>query len=198
MNITPRSLSLLTLLLAASAAMAQPPGFSPPGGSQFFDSRDRVETEVLSPFTQVPRGSEFPIAIVFEMDHNWHIWTQPGGTPEGVNVFEGAINTEFVVTSTDTASLTIHEGFIQWPEPLVASVAGMGDLAVFEGRAIAYLPVTIPDDAPLGEATLTIALTFQTCDDKTCLAPTWDHDLQRDDGQHAGREVEDESPDERE
>ena len=107
----------------------------------------------------------------------WHIWTQKGGTPEGVDVFDGAINTEIVIEIPDDGSLIAHEGFLQWPESHVTPIAGLGDFAAFEGLSIAYLPVTIPTDAPLGETTLTFKLTFQTCNETVCLRPTEDHEV---------------------
>ena len=68
-----------------------------------------------------------------------------------------------------------HPRFIQWPEPHEIKVAFTGNpisYAVFEGRAVAYVPITIAADAPLGLATLTVKPVFQVCDDTTCLAPT--------------------------
>ena len=83
-----------------------------------------------------------------------------------------------VIESPDDGSLIAHKGYLNWPEPHIAIIAG-GEkpLAAFEGRSIAYLPVTIPPDAPLGETTLTFKLTFQTCNATVCLSPTFDHEI---------------------
>jgi thiol:disulfide interchange protein DsbD len=43
---------------------------------------------------------------------------------------------------------------------------------VFSSEAIIYIPVTIANDAKLGEASFTIKPVFQACDDTTCIAPT--------------------------
>jgi thiol:disulfide interchange protein DsbD len=70
-----------------------------------------------------------------------------------------------------------HPRFIQWPESHEIEVAFTGEpvpYLVFEGRAIAYVPVTIAADAPLGKATLTIKPVFQVCDAISCLPPTPD------------------------
>ncbi len=41
----------------------------------------------------------------------------------------------------------------------------------YADTAVFYLPVTIAEDAPLGEQTITVALAYQACDDTSCLAP---------------------------
>ncbi len=43
---------------------------------------------------------------------------------------------------------------------------------MYEGRAIAYLPVTIADDAPIGTVQLRIRPVYQACDETSCLAPS--------------------------
>lgn len=181
-----RTIVILSLGLLVPMASAQspgqppglPPGFSSPfGQSQYSDSRAQVQTSVKAAYVKVPQGSDLPVAIIFDMNPGWHIWTQEGGTPEGVDVFDGAINTEIVIEIPNDGSLIAHEGFMQWPESHVTPIAGLGDFAAFEGLSIAYLPVIIPTDAPLGETTLTFKLTFQTCNETVCLAPTSDHEI---------------------
>ncbi|MCH7573435.1 MAG: hypothetical protein IH891_11035, partial [Planctomycetes bacterium] len=186
MKASKRTIVILSLGLLVPMASAQspgqppglPPGFSSPfGQSQYSDSRAQVQTSVKAAYDKVPQGSDLPVAIIFDMNPGWHIWTQEGGTPEGVDVFDGAINTEIVIEIPDDGSLIAHEGFLQWPESHVTPIAGLGDFAAFEGLSIAYLPVTIPTDAPLGETTLTFKLTFQTCNETVCLRPTEDHEV---------------------
>ena len=147
---------------------------------QFFDSRDQVKTSIQGAFESVPRGGDLPIAIIFNMNPGWHLWPAPGPLPEGTAEFDGAIRTEINLDSWDKTALTLHPGFMQWPElhSVRANLLGEPEnFAVLSGRAIVYLPVTIPDNAPLGETTLTVKLIFQTCDDSTCLAPVYDHEL---------------------
>ncbi len=159
MNACKRTIVILSLLLlipmASAQSLGQPPGFSSQfGQSRFGDSRDQVRTSAKAAYDKVPQGGDLPVAIIFDMNPGWHIWTQKGGTPAGVDVFATAINTEVVIEIPDDGSLIAHEGFMQWPEPHVAIIAGgENPLAAFEGRSIAYLPVTIPPDAPLGLAT---------------------------------------------
>lgn len=176
MNVLHRVLTVFVLLATAPIAGGQLPGLGNQGGAQFFDSRDQVKTSVKAAYDAVPRDGNLPVAVIFDINPRWHIWPQEGGAPTVEDVFPTAIYTNIVVDSSDANALELHEGHIVWPEPHMASVAGMGELETFEGRAIAFVPVTIPADAPLGEATIAFKLTFQTCDDKTCLAPVFDQE----------------------
>ena len=43
---------------------------------------------------------------------------------------------------------------------------------VWEGKTVAYVPVHVANDAPLGTATLVVHAVFQACDEFVCIAPT--------------------------
>ncbi len=173
--------------MAASATAAQQsPGFrqpfaQPPGMGgmdaelQFGDSRDRVKVSMFASQDKVAAGGDVVIAVVMDHDIGWHSWTNPGNTPEGMAVFSGAINTEIAVKTADGSPLRAHDGFIQWPGVYGATAnigEGPREYATFAGRAITYLPVSIAADAATGEVWLDVTLSFQSCDDKQCLAPT--------------------------
>jgi thiol:disulfide interchange protein DsbD len=57
----------------------------------------------------------------------------------------------------------------------MVSAAALGDPAgqvpVFEGTAIAYIPVVVEPEAALGLASTTVTVKYQACDDKVCLFP---------------------------
>jgi thiol:disulfide interchange protein DsbD len=163
--------SLRPAAASVPAGRPQLPPLGRPALPQFGDSRDQVVTSVKAASAEAARGGALPVAVIFDINRRWHIWPQQGGAPTVETVFPTAIFTGVSVETSDAAALVPHAPFTQWPEPHKASVAGMGELETFEGRAIAYLPVTIPADAPLGDATLTFELAFQTCDDTQCLAP---------------------------
>jgi len=149
-------------------------GVVAPQAAAQVDSRQHVSVDVIPGKRQVAAGGDLPIAVVFEMDPGWHIWAHDGAKlPEGLTDWEFAINTVVEVTS-ESEALQPHTGFLAWPE-VHGVEADLGDgpteYAVFEGRAIAYIPVTVAEDATPGEVSLTLTLTYQTCDDSTCLAP---------------------------
>ncbi len=170
--------AFLCLGLLASPAFGQIPGlgnpFARPAAPErnFGDSRDVVEVRVVAAADAVRPGGDLPVAIELSIDPGWHLWTNEGSTLEGAVEFEGAIRTAIKVTAA--AGLEVHEGFMAWPEPhLISADLGEGpqSYAVFEGRSVVYLPVTVAADAKDGSVELDFTIDFQACDDQTCLAP---------------------------
>jgi thiol:disulfide interchange protein len=181
-----RSLIALLILFLCHPAVAQIklPGLPDRSGaaeSQFNDSRDRVHATAVAQKSKVAPGELFAVAIVFEHDKGWHIWTNEGNVPEGMARFEGAIHTAIVFAKDSGKSFEVFTDQIQWPE-LHSETMNVGDgpnkYAVFTGKAVAYVPVKVAKNAPLGEATLEFMATFQSCDETNCLAPVFDEPLQ--------------------
>lgn len=186
-RLLPHLARLLILALLPSLAVAQGPpgGFDPnnfdPGSigqdqmrPSFGDSRDRVRVELRPVATEIPRGSRVPIAVTFDLDIGWHIWTNDRELPEGMVEFSGAVNTAVKFASPAPEFITAHLDRIQWPEPHGVTMnlgEGPQNFGVFEGWVVAFLPITIAEDAPLGKTTLEFAVTIQACDDNSCLIP---------------------------
>jgi thiol:disulfide interchange protein DsbD len=170
-------------ILGVGAASAQVGGFGDgpgfgdvPGG--FGDSRDRVKTSAAPAAQRVRPGSELPVAVIFEMDPRWHIWAVPQSLPRGVTVWDGAIVTE--IEADANGPLRPRLDRIRWPKADAATFDfgdGAERFGVFEGRAVAIVPVTVAAEAAPGPASLTFRLTFQACDDRGCLAPVVDHEV---------------------
>ncbi len=102
---------------------------------------------------------------------HWHIHTHDPQIPPELQGFR-VIPTAIDVEADPASPLQAHPAKIQWPKAQPIEVAFTGEpvmYKVYTGRAVAYLPVTVAKDAPLGEATLKVSLTYQACDDKTCL-----------------------------
>ena len=170
--------AFLCLGLLASPAFGQIPGlgnpFARPAAPErnFGDSRDVVEVRVVAAADVVRPGGDLPVAIELAIDPGWHLWTNEGTTLEGADEFEGAIRT--VISVTAPAGLEADPGFMAWPEPhLISADLGEGpqSYAVFEGKSVVYLPVTVATDATDGTVELAFTIDFQACDDQTCLAP---------------------------
>ena len=105
------------------------PNFGQPSGGSG-DSSDRVRVTVKALADEVAQGSDLPVAIVFDMDPRWHIWTNQRPTPPGMASFEFAIHTEIEVTTPADGPLVPHTEFIQsqalpWaPSPYGGRFAG--------------------------------------------------------------------------
>jgi len=138
--------------------------------AQIADSSERVWVRVVPAATEVKPGAELPVAVVFDIDEGWHTWPNMGNTG-GFAVFENAEYTTIEATTSNESALIPHAGFMTWPEvhPITSALGGGQEMGVFEGETIVYLPVTIPENAPLGRVTLTITVGYQSCDDYTCL-----------------------------
>ncbi len=171
------------LVLSMAAAMAGEPdgglgfggmGFNTPSPQEFYDSRDQVRVEVKFDRPSVPAGGDLVLAVVFDQKPGWHIHThQPEVPPELGDP------SDYIATSIHAASpdgrLVPYTEWTQWPPEHEIQVGWSGDpipYKVYEGRAIAWVPVTVPADASTGPATLTIRPVFQACDDRACMAPT--------------------------
>lgn len=183
-------LILLTAVLATIPASAEPsgsglkiPGFKPSltgtrakaQTPQFFDSRDSVTVSAIAAQDVVVPGEDMVVAIVFDHDPGWHIHTDEPDIPAELGDPSDYVDTEIYIDLTGSKGITVHEPFIQWPEEHVVQVAFGGtpvDYAVYEKKAIAYLPITISPDAAPGEVDLKIRPVFQACDDTSCLAPS--------------------------
>ncbi len=138
------------------------------------DSSSKVRVSAVAAAAQVTPGGDVPVAIIFDHEPGWHIHTNDPQVPPELGEAEYYIKTEIEIDETDAGSLRARLDHIQWPEPETIDVAFLGvpvRYAVFSGKAIAYLPVTVPEDAPLGVTKLDIRVTYQACDDTVCLFP---------------------------
>ena len=162
---------LLVALLCTPASAGPWRAELPPGG---LDSTARVGVSAAlstGPGAAAPGGS-LVVAVVLDHDPGWHTHTQAPEVPPELGDASAYVATRVEVFAE--APLRPHPGFTQWPEPEVVEVSFLADpvgYAVFGGRAVAYVPVTVAADAAPGAYPLRVAVTFQACDDARCLRP---------------------------
>jgi hypothetical protein len=119
-------------------------------------------------------GQWLPVAVVFDLKPKWHIHTNDPKVPPELGSPEDFIRTAIGAKPDPDGRLRADLGAIQWPKPVMVKVSFGGptvDYGVFEGRAIAYVPVEVPSDASTGIGRLTLNVSYQACDDKICVAP---------------------------
>jgi thiol:disulfide interchange protein len=157
----------LPWLFSINNAIAQP--------GVFHDSRDKVAVSVqVSPKNAVA-GSDAVIAVILDHEEHWHAHTNDPQVPEALGDPEDYIATSIAIELPKGSPLTLHDGFIQWPDPTVVEVGFAGtpvDYGVFSGKTVIYIPFTIASDAKIGDAPFIVKTIFQACDDTTCLMPT--------------------------
>jgi len=182
---TPRTaLAALGVLVAAlawlalpSAALARQGGFtSPLAAPSAAAAADQPVTITARPrHAIVERGGRLAIAVVLDHADHFHTWPSAAQDVLPENVAEFAIRTAIEPASKPAWVQRI--GVIQWPEPSLAKVAdptGESDLIelmTYQGRAVAYVPVFVAPDAPLGPQTITFNVGYQACDEISCQAP---------------------------
>jgi thiol:disulfide interchange protein DsbD len=158
---------ILFCLFSSYAAIAQQ--------GNFHDSRNKVNVSVqVSPENAVA-GSHAIIAVVLDHEEHWHSHTNNPQVPEALGDPEDYIATAIEFELPEDSPLTLHDRYIQWPEPTLVKVGFVGtptDYAVFSDKVVIYIPVTIANDAKVSEAKFTIKPIFQACDDVVCLMPT--------------------------
>ena len=180
----PLLLAVSTPALAAetgAAADAADPSEPYPGQvfgepSGVTDSSRRVTTSVVPSWGGGPvaPGSDLIAAVVFDHDERWHVHTHDPDVPPELGSAELYVATAIDASVGDDAPLTPHPGAAQWPEPKVIEVAFTGEpvaYAVYAGQAVAFVPITVDRDAEPGAHSVTFSLTYQACDDTTCLRP---------------------------
>lgn len=181
-------LLLTLLLLLTPPALAQRDAFGdqfdpfaqqaggPPGvGDPVLTLSAALNKTAASP------GDQLAIALVMDFIPGWHAWPNQ---PEEVEGIEGLTQIPAVITltgATPDAALPLLVGPVQYPEAHKTKFdASFGagtavvDILVYEGRAIAFIPIVVQPDAPLGDLSLLVTLDYQACDATTCAQPTSD------------------------
>ncbi len=163
-----RFVPLLMLGLACLGWLAAPAAgqFTFPGQ----DDGPEVTISVRPSVERATPGARFAVAVIFDHADGWHVHTNEPVIPPELRGFT-AIPTQIEVRDSNNASV----GPVQWPEGKAIDVdflftGNPVPYEVFGGRAIAYIPVAVPENAE-GELTLEIAIQWQACDDTTCLPP---------------------------
>ncbi len=178
-----RPLSLLLLAIAALIGSASTRAHAaPPGAPQFPGAPGTVGLPTRSPVEisaqiwpqRLAPGSRAIIAVTLDHDAGFHTWPPAGMDVLPPEIAEFAIRTAIEIE--DPASW-IAAGAVQWPELHDAQVPDLLNpgrtktALTFSGRAVVYLPVTIAEDAPPGEHTISVITSWQACNDQHCLMP---------------------------
>ena len=144
----------MLITIVAAAAMAGAMGQMP-----------RAET-VVRPLTYVslepvPRGRNFEVAVVAEIQPGFHI--------NANKVLE-----DYLIPTTVEPDLPngIRLTEASYPKPLLKKFEfSEQKMAVYEGSVTIRLKLSAQPDAPLGETKIPVTLRYQACNDTACLPP---------------------------
>lgn len=127
-----------------------------------------VSVEAVGMATTVKPGHAFAVAVIFEIQTPWHINGSKEQIPKELNYL---IPTQ--IKLGDDANW-LDMGKLQKPEAHHLEVTYTGSpivLPVYEKRAVFYLPLSVKQEVKPGDYNINLSVKYQTCDDKSCLAP---------------------------
>jgi len=128
--------------LAAAATVAGPPPSLDRRGE------DLARVRLVADAASVTPGGTFHLAIVFDVEPQWHIyWKNPGS---------GAMAPQIEIDAPDGFAV----GPVQWPRP-IAIETPIGVDYCYLDQAVLFVPVTAP--ATEGHATMSVRLTWAVC-----------------------------------
>lgn len=160
-------LAALPALLGPASVAAQPGN---PFGDPFAeDEKPAVKISAETDREAVRAGGEMVIAVVIEHNNGFHTNLNEPVVPTAM---EGFIP---IATEVVLAAGPFTVGPIQWPEPHAVPVNFTGepvDYLVYSDRAVVFVPLRIDEDAAAGgRLSIELEVTYQACDDVSCLPP---------------------------
>ncbi len=155
---------LLILILFTSAVRAQMMGFG---------SSDPLDVSATPSSAQaVPGAQDLVIAVVLDHEPGFHVYPNVPVLPDALDGFP-ATPTRIELDTPEWLSA----GRIQWPDEHEVRVNYTGtsvSLRVYEGKAVAFVPLRISSDAPLGSYEIALRVSYQACNETMCFPPTTD------------------------
>jgi thiol:disulfide interchange protein len=175
--------ALLAALFAIASlfipALAFQPGIpsltaETPAADQTPDSEQTVTVSLEAQRSSARPGDTLAIAVIIDHKPGWHTHTNDPKLPSswkraGFRAYPTAIS----IAPADAVTF----GPAQWPAAHEIKVDLLGTnrpvpYSVFEGRAIAFIPVVVAPGATPGDREITVTVSYQVCDDHICLIPT--------------------------
>ena len=107
------------------------------------------------------RGAAFRLAVVLDIEEGYHINANPASAGLKPTVVE------------PESHPAITWGEVQYPPGKIYTPtwAAGENLSVYAGRAVLVVGGTVADDAPLGETTVRVRLSYQGCSEAACFRP---------------------------
>jgi suppressor for copper-sensitivity B len=136
------------------------------------DEEPEVVVSVEVSGQEVERGGELILAVVLDHAEHYHSNLNEPIVPEEMGDFYPVPTT---IKLPEVPGLSF--GPIAWPTPIPVDVDFLFTgkpikYLVYTGKAVIYVPVQVGEDAPLGELAIELKVTYQACNETTCLAPT--------------------------
>jgi thiol:disulfide interchange protein DsbD len=134
------------------------------------DWESAVSVRAVAARSTVRPGDQVPLAVVIEHEEGFHTWPNSPIVPPQFDAFVPIPTTIEAVSLPPGARL----GEVQWPpvEPVTVEYTDAPvDLLSYVGTSVAFLPLQLDPEQPIGQATVTLSVRFQSCDDRICYPP---------------------------
>ena len=107
------------------------------------------------------RGEAFRLAVVLDIEEGYHVNANPSSAGLKPTVLE------------PESHPAIAWGEVKYPpgKTYTPKWAAGENLSVYAGRAVLVVRGTVADDAPLGETTVRVKLSYQGCSESACFQP---------------------------
>ena len=131
------------------------------------NAQDKVRVSTAWPADGARPGDLVALAIVVDIDDGFHINPDPA---------QVVVVGDFEPYPTDVRILEVASGLtleavrFPKPHPIKADYAD-GELMVFEGRTVFYLPVKVGEEVGPGPQRIKLEVEYQACDEYTCFIP---------------------------
>jgi len=169
----------MMFLLPISTVGAQP-SYGDPFGSQPSVATIPADDEDASPPVSISAqlstasaapGSDIVVAIILDHAEHWHTNLNDPIVPKEMGSFR-PVPTQLALPEVEG----LEFGAVQWPESISVPVDFLFTgtpvmYQVYAEQAVLYVPVSVSAEAPAGQISFDLSLTYQACDDKICLPP---------------------------
>lgn len=166
---------IFTLVIAGLAPARQFSDFGGLGKGRE-SSGEKVTVSAVPSQGAVAPGGRFVVAVTLNHAAHWHSWPSADQDVLPESIADFAIRA--AITAPDPKPDWIGSiGRIQWPEPTLAPVPDFMrpgktiEVPVYQGRAVAFVPVTVAPGAAEGARTLVLTVEYQACDETMCEQP---------------------------
>ncbi|MEX0993996.1 MAG: cytochrome c biogenesis protein CcdA, partial [Balneolaceae bacterium] len=125
-------------------------------------SADKANIEVKHSQNVVPAGSEVQVAVLLNLEENWHVNAQ-------IPSIDFLIGTELNIEEVEG----LRVAGVQYPQPVTYTFDFAEDpIDVYEGESPIFVTFRASEDLQPGKIALDASLRIQACDNEVCLAPT--------------------------
>ncbi len=132
--------------------------------------QEAVTARALAARSVVRPGDQLPLAVVLDHDEGFHSWPNRPVLPPQFDAVIPIATTIQAVRLPPGAEI----GGVQWPpmEPVrVQYTDEPVDLLSYVGTSVAFIPLNLAPDQPLGPTRVELRVQYQSCDDRICYPP---------------------------